>query len=243
MHNSKPPTHPNRASLYTACILGDIPAIESALFAFPGSVNKRDPNLHWSPLFYSVVSGHHKPLQFLLESGANPDIGNNSGETPLDESVKRGYYHTAKLLLKYKANPNLQESDGFTPLFRAVVKADIHMIELLLKYRSDVNAPNGELKRTALHEAVGNDNEVVIMMLLNHLANPYQPDINMETPLDAARTKSTRIMIENFEAENYSETSWEFGIMEVTDTPRQALESVDSNKLSASGIQHGKFFY
>ena len=75
-------------SVHTACRLGNLSLISKAISNNPSCINNKDPALKWTPLFRCVISGHLKAVELLLESGANPDIGNDSAETPLHQAIE-----------------------------------------------------------------------------------------------------------------------------------------------------------
>lgn len=96
-----------------------------------------DPNwieFRESLLYMSVRSP--KVTKVLLDAGADPNIGNDDGETPLHLAVLLGKVETAKLLLEAGADPNICPAGHGTPVFYAHKPELIH---LLKQYGGDMN--------------------------------------------------------------------------------------------------------
>ena len=90
-------------NLDEACTLGDLPSIEASLLSNPSAINCQDCKMGWTPLFRAVFSGNIPVVEYLLDHGANPDIGIHKGASPLHQAVDKGLYPIAKLLLKHHA--------------------------------------------------------------------------------------------------------------------------------------------
>ena len=52
----------------------------------------------------------------MLESGANPDPADNSGDTPLHIAASLGQTEVVQALLDAGADPNARSTEGRTPL-------------------------------------------------------------------------------------------------------------------------------
>jgi ankyrin repeat protein len=121
-----------------------------------------DPNLfdYYSHQKYKTTSLHdgvsvlysrnEKIIKLLLEQGANPNLGDDEGNTPLHViaySIARIYYDSVdkcytrgkmsfdmfSLFIKYKADPNLKNSFGDTPLHIIARKARLVEYDYLVK--------------------------------------------------------------------------------------------------------------
>ncbi|MEZ0496315.1 ankyrin repeat domain-containing protein [Sphingomonas sp. IW22] len=76
-------------------------------------------------------------LRFLLQKGANPNLGDSRGETPLLIAVANGFDEGVDILIRYKANLDASNSAGETPLIRAVQMRRFEMVRQLLKAGAD----------------------------------------------------------------------------------------------------------
>lgn len=182
--------------LHKACRLGNISAIRKAVLAQPGKINEKDQGvtykqsidllkrkgdstdtnerggLGWTPLYRTVICGHFKAAEFLLQNRANPNEVNNLGETALHQTADNSQYALAELLLKHGADPNSQQNDGDTPLHHASFRGDLKMVDILLKADASPNTQNFRVRprqfgRTPLHYAsdCGYADCVKLMML------------------------------------------------------------------------------
>ncbi|PCD04518.1 hypothetical protein COC42_09735 [Sphingomonas spermidinifaciens] len=76
-------------------------------------------------------------LRFLLQKGANPDIGDARGETPLLIAVGNGFDEGVDILTRYNANIDAANSSGETPLIRAVQMRRFELVRKLLGAGAD----------------------------------------------------------------------------------------------------------
>jgi ankyrin repeat protein len=195
--------------LQRACRLGDLTAIKAAYFANSEKVNHKDDSLGWTPLYRTVICGHLKACQFLLENNADPNIPNNLGESPLHQAANNSQYQISELLLQYNADPNLQQNEGDTPLHHAAFMGDAKMVEILLKSNADPNIPNFMLGRTPLHSAIDSMHEETIKLLLDYNADPTLQDRQGKTPIDLIPNESFKHYIENYQTNPSSSSSEE----------------------------------
>ncbi|HTG39850.1 ankyrin repeat domain-containing protein [Sphingomonas sp.] len=82
-----------------------------------------------------IVTKRNDPvyLRFLLQKGANPNIGDSRGETPMLMAVASGFGEGIDILIRYKADVDAANSAGETPLIRAVQMRRFEMVRQLLK--------------------------------------------------------------------------------------------------------------
>ena len=93
--------------LKEACITGDVDSIRRVLTCDPCSLNFQDRTTGRTPLHRTVMCWHIEATQFLVESGADPNIQDIRKMSVLHQSVENSQVKFVKLLLKHKADPNL----------------------------------------------------------------------------------------------------------------------------------------
>ncbi len=104
-------------------------------------------NLDWqdesdgnNPLLsYIVGFKNTKILKILLESGANPNLQNDSGRSALHYTSATNLFRASKILLEYNANPNILNTMKKTPLHFAAYFNNLMVVQLLLESGADPN--------------------------------------------------------------------------------------------------------
>ena len=91
----------------------------------------------------------------------------------------------ARLAIAAGANVNGLEKT-MPPLLLAVKRRNVAIVKLLIDNDANVNTPYGLYKRTALFDAVANDDEAIVELLLQSKAEIDRKDINGKTPLHHA---------------------------------------------------------
>lgn len=178
--------HPGiaHASLHTALVLGDAPAVEARLAVRPALANERGGPRDWEPLLYLCHTslprdtvkdeGRVAIAHRLLALGADPN-----GRYPwLHHGVRRavlwgatcvtGLLPLAERLLQSGAKPN----DGVT-LTLAAGGGNLPVLELLLRYGADVNFPWATDGTPPVYSILGWAKTAVgVRWLLEHGADP-----------------------------------------------------------------------
>ncbi|CAL9687007.1 unnamed protein product [Knipowitschia caucasica] len=127
--------------LHYAAYCGQTECLKTLLKAHPDSVDKRTLQ-EQTALFLAVSCEHLSCVQCLLQSGADPDIGNKYKETPLFKACKLQNVDMVSLLLSYGATVNQRCSQEWTALLEAVAWGHIEICEMLLKAGALINPPN-----------------------------------------------------------------------------------------------------
>lgn len=85
---------------------------------------------------------HYGCARFLLEQGANQEIGDLRGKLwVLQEAVSRADYEVLDLLILSKEEINLMNCEGENALILAVKQRDVRLAQYLLKRGADKNMP------------------------------------------------------------------------------------------------------
>jgi ankyrin repeat protein len=82
-------------------------------------------------LKFVVKNNNLSLVQFLLEKGVNPNVGE---WTPLIISIKMGFHQISEKLITLGANTCKPDKNGKTPLYWAVNKKNVNIINLLLDH-------------------------------------------------------------------------------------------------------------
>lgn len=127
----------------------NVEALKELLFKNPEIINQKDEKSGWTLLYNAVVNNEFENVEYLLKSGADPNIPNIYGETPLYQAVDIGNHSIINLLLEQGANPNLQQQDGDTPLHIAAAKGDTKIVRLLFAFKADPSLSTFEHNKTA----------------------------------------------------------------------------------------------
>jgi ankyrin repeat protein len=122
----------------------NLAALKLIFDSTPSTLNQKESKvlkkqLGWTPLFRSVMNGSLEISKFLLESGADPNIGNNLGETPLHQSCENNHLEITELLLQHGADINAIQTDGTSALHNAVRKGNYEIVRILVERGADTN--------------------------------------------------------------------------------------------------------
>ena len=100
----------------------------------PGStvINSRDVTTGDTALHLVIARRDITWLSFLLAKGANPNLADNSGNTPLMKAVQARFADGVTTLLVHGAQVDKANGRGETPLIRAVQLRDVPMTRLLV---------------------------------------------------------------------------------------------------------------
>lgn len=134
-----------------------------------------------TPLAKAIESGRPDALatvQCLLRHRADPNIADDSGNTPLIKAVKLGSTDIVKCLVGHSlTDVNKHNNEKNTALHEAAFKGSKDVVDLLIAARADVRKQNSSGK-TPLHRAVTGNHLGVAKSLLDNGA-----DINVQDSL------------------------------------------------------------
>lgn len=101
-------------------------------------------------LIESLKTNNAEFFNYLLESGANPDIQDSTGKTAVFFIKNKEELETLK---KYNANINHYNKDGYTPLLHFTLLGDKEKVKLLqLNGAKDLPSQKGETVEDCLHK-------------------------------------------------------------------------------------------
>jgi ankyrin repeat protein len=97
----------------------------------PGIVNAKDASGN-TALIVAITDRNEDYTAFLLNQGADPNLGGKGGDTPLIAAARVGYDEAAEWLLGQGAKVDGANRMGETPLIIAVQQRQKAMVQLLL---------------------------------------------------------------------------------------------------------------
>lgn len=134
----------------------------------------------------------------LLLAGANPNTKDMNKVTVLGHAISSKVEESVSLLLEHGADPDLR-TGLTTPLSLTIYEEQWEMADLLLKAGADPNL-FGSIRMPSLHIAVDNTSNIpLVESLIRHGAKLEGKDSRGLTPLDWARRKRKKRMIELLE--------------------------------------------
>lgn len=182
--------------LHVAATRGQTAAVK-ALLIRKADVRVKDDQGN-TPLHDAARWGYSDIVELLLDHGAPVDALNDNQTAPLLMAV--GYQHApaVKLLLEHRADPNL---DGLLrgwsppgriphdysgrPICFALMTKNTEILEQLLASGANPDEAN-ETGERFLFQAIDTKQPQAVKLLLEHKADPNQPDTKGNSPLHAA---------------------------------------------------------
>lgn len=110
-----------------------------ALIDKPGStiINTRDVSSGETALMVAIKRRDAPWMAFLLQNGADPNMGDKDGNTPLIVSAMNAFSDGVRLMLAGKARVDATNGRGETALIKAVQMKDAPSVQLLLAAGAD----------------------------------------------------------------------------------------------------------
>ena len=91
-----------------------------------------------TPLLYATRLRRTRMLRWLLQQGADPNIGDRDGRTPLHHAVRRRHpMAELEVLVRHGADPHRPAHDGTTPLLLAAGRRDVRVGQLLRRHAEE----------------------------------------------------------------------------------------------------------
>ena len=181
------------ASLLSAVEKNDIEALRVLLEPKANLNVKYDSTLDRptkaTPLFIASLLGHYDIASMLLEHRADPNLSADDERTPLMVACRNGHLQVVELLVLWGANTEKCDQDGDTALRYAIEHNHSKVVKYLLEERDEPNGagadPNviGSDGWSCLLIACCDNYLEIVVLLLEHHANPYHPAIGGKTCL------------------------------------------------------------
>lgn len=161
----------------------------TSLLQVPGTnvVNARQRDDGRTAMHMVVERRDSAWIRFLLAKNANPNIGDDDGNTPLMLATQLGYLDGMETLLTYGAKVNQTNRAGETPLIRAVQLRDSETVRMLLKHGADADITDNVSGRSARDYARLDNRSRTILDLLD--AKPDAPATKADGELDFSGIK------------------------------------------------------
>lgn len=132
----------------------------------------------------ATVAAHGKTEELirLLQSGRQPDLPDDNGETALHYAAQLGDQQMVEALLYYKAAVDPRDQFGNTPLHWAAQRGSTAVIQMLVDAKAAID-PQNKQGVTPLMMAAKAGNAPAVRLLLKNGADPHRADF---TGRDAA---------------------------------------------------------
>jgi len=139
-------------NVFTEAALGPLQALADRLRANPLAANARDGRYGAPPLIWAVRTGNRAGVEFLLDMGADVNLGDRSGRGALHAAVSAGRVELLRILLYAGADPQGRDERGQTPLHLAADAGSFELCDMLLDAGAAADARDEE-GNTPLHLA------------------------------------------------------------------------------------------
>jgi hypothetical protein len=181
--------------LLQAAALGHQEGMDAILSVYPKFVNFRDYDRR-TALHVAASEGHLEICKFLVSRGAKINRSDRWGGSPLDDASRNRYTELIAYLRSLGATSG--SANNTTNFIKAAADGDYDEVLMYLE-AGEVNIDEGDYdKRTALHLAAGEGNNMIVELLCDYKANVNVEDRWGNRPLDDAErannTTSARIL-------------------------------------------------
>ena len=161
-------------------------------------VNAKDTG-GWTPLHLSCHTDRIESTRILIEKGADVNIRSSNYWTPLHSACAESNTKFAKLLIEKGANVNARNRNNSTPLRLACETGQTAVVKLLIEKGADLKAREKSVGATPLFVAAQFGHADIVKLLLMHGANPDDGNKNGYKPIQIAKDKNHRNVVEILE--------------------------------------------
>lgn len=152
-------------ALRKAAIKGNLRRVQR-LLGEGAEVDYKDVN-GLTPLYFAAGHGFTDIVRLLLERGADPDVGRETGlGPPLVQAAYHGYMETLKALLEHKADIDNIDYSRRTALHQAIWRGEDEAAQFLIKAGADPNTAD-RLGNRPLEDAIAFDHVETAQLLVS----------------------------------------------------------------------------
>ncbi|XP_065052326.1 serine/threonine-protein phosphatase 6 regulatory ankyrin repeat subunit A-like [Rhopilema esculentum] len=205
LENGDDPNARTSSELMTPLHLVALQGLESAADFLINQYSTRpvevDPHdqRNCTPLFYACSAGHARVAGMLLQSGADPNLVNDLGESPSHSASLTGSLECLRLLFAAGANMTVHNNEKDTPLHEAASAGKEDCVNFLLQCGCPATVKNTN-GATPLHYSVAEGYFQITKALLESGASPNSlvttNETDFVTPLDIALGNSDHEQIQ-----------------------------------------------
>ncbi|XP_026212134.1 nuclear factor of kappa light polypeptide gene enhancer in B-cells inhibitor, alpha b [Anabas testudineus] len=145
-------------------------------------------DLRQTPLHLAVITNQAEVCQHLLQSGCDPTLVDNRGDTPLHIACRHGNLLCFSVITQNSQKEHLRTMmaacnyNGLNCLHLASVHGFLSLVESMVELGADINAKEQHNGRSALHLAVDQQNLSLVKLLLKKGADPNLLSSGGHTP-------------------------------------------------------------
>eukprot|EP00548_Thalassiothrix_antarctica_P000394 CAMPEP_0194130250 /NCGR_PEP_ID=MMETSP0152-20130528/1318_1 /TAXON_ID=1049557 /ORGANISM="Thalassiothrix antarctica, Strain L6-D1" /LENGTH=343 /DNA_ID=CAMNT_0038824695 /DNA_START=642 /DNA_END=1673 /DNA_ORIENTATION=+ len=159
------------------------------------------PSIYGKQLIEHAEHGEIEEMNRLLQSGENPDLFDDDGNSPLIKASGNGHWQAVQMLIDRGAEVN-SGLDGKTPLYWASCNGHAHVVHVLLNHgKADPRIKNRDTGRTPLHWAAYHGHEQICTLLMQQgEVDPNVADFYGKSPLQIARDRGHQNCVHQMES-------------------------------------------
>jgi ankyrin repeat protein/L-ascorbate metabolism protein UlaG (beta-lactamase superfamily) len=146
--------------IFTAVDEGNLEAVKKLLDKDPELLSQRNADL-LTPLNLAAGNGQVEMVDFLLQKGADPSIGDRENSQPIHLAALNGHIPVVDILLAKKVDIDSKDDNLMTPLLFAASRGQVDMTRHLVALGADVKAKNINGFGGLLMAAISGNTELV----------------------------------------------------------------------------------
>jgi len=178
--------HGAKEDIYIASMIGDTAFVNNIIKKNPKiifTIDKRNDEGE-SPLHWAAKRNHADLVKLLIVNGLDPDIKDNSGNTPINiASLFDKNIESILTLIENRCTIDIPNNSGFTALHRSTVIDAYKITRLLCQNGHNVNPLDNE-KNSPLHKAVEMCSLNAAKILIEFNASQTIKNNNGKTPFE-----------------------------------------------------------
>ena len=155
-------------------------------------------NLNRELLIYSKKGYKEKVLEIISQENLDINYQNENGWTALHYACDEGNLKIVEILIKAHSNINIKNNDKKTPLHISVTRGYFDITKLLVENGGDLTVIDNE-KNNIIHIcSIYGHNELLTYLLNKNSSLVYCKNLFGNTPLNLAKKKETKSIIEKY---------------------------------------------